>query len=73
MPTSAQGDVPKTYEYLWPEGGITREHYDAYIAVVAAMGIVRLPAISDYWSTDTGRFLVPFVRTTMTSSVREGG
>ena len=23
------GSVPKTYEYLWPEGGLTRAHYDA--------------------------------------------
>jgi len=62
----AQGVTPKGYEHLWPVGGITRAHYDAYIAVVAAMGIVRLPKINDYWCTNTGRFLVPFVRTTMT-------
>ena len=37
------GNVPKCYEYLWPEGGLTRAHYDAYIAVVAAMGVVVTP------------------------------
>ena len=42
------GSVPKTYEHLWPEGGLTRAHYDAYIAVVAAMGVVRLPAMNHY-------------------------
>ena len=59
--------MPKSYEYLWPEGGLTRAHYDAYIAVVAAMGIVRLPNIYHYWTTNGARFLVPFVRTTLSS------
>ena len=61
-----EGNIAKTYEYLWPEGGLTRAHYDAYIATVAAMGLVRLPNIYAYWSTNGDRFLVPFVRRTLT-------
>ena len=61
-----EGNIAKTYEYLWPEGGLTRAHYDAYIATVAAMGLVRLPNIYNYWSTNGDRFLVPFVRRTLT-------
>ena len=32
--------VPKYVKAVWPAGGVTSAHYDAYIAVMAAMGIV---------------------------------
>jgi len=51
----------------WPETGITLEHYNAYIAIIGVMGLVRLPSIYDYWESSDWHD-VRFVRRMMTRS-----
>ena len=60
-----QGDIVKSRDKLWPKERFSRQHYDAYIAIIGVMGIVKLPAITDYWTTNTRRYVVPFVRRVM--------
>ena len=45
----------------WPAGGITSKHYDTFIAVNSAMGLIGLKSTRSYWNLGD-RFSVPFVR-----------
>ena len=49
----------------WPQGGVTRRHYDAYIAVIGIMGIVHIGAIENYWNKNSDRYSITLVRKIM--------